>query len=49
MIYSDVTVKRGGECNTDHQFLHASMRLVLRSLKKRAGMNEARGMMCQGW
>ena len=40
---SDVTVKRGAECNTDHQFLNASVRITWRSLKKRAGMNEGKG------
>ena len=25
-MYSDVTVKRGAECNTDYQFLHASVK-----------------------
>ena len=39
---SDVTVKRGAECNTDHQFLHASVRMAWRGLKKRAGMNEGK-------
>ena len=31
---SDVTMKRGAECNTDHQFLCASVRMAWRSLKK---------------
>ena len=39
-ICSDVTVKRSAECNTNHQFLHASVRMSWRGLKKRAGMNE---------
>ena len=39
---SDVTVKRGAECNTDHHFLHASVRMAWRGLKKRAGMNEGK-------
>ena len=34
---SDVTVKRGAECNTDHQSLRASVRMAWRSIKKRAG------------
>ena len=29
-MYSDVTVKRGAECNTDHQFLRASVRIAWR-------------------
>ena len=33
-MWSDVTVKRGGECNTDHQFLRASVRMVWRGRKK---------------
>ena len=32
---SDVTVKRGAEYNTDHQFLHASVRMGWRGLKKK--------------
>ena len=39
---SDVTVKRGAVCNTDHQFLRASMRMAWRGVKKRAGMNEGK-------
>ena len=39
---SDVTGKRGAECNTDHQFLRASVRMAWRGLKKRAGMNEGK-------
>ena len=39
---SDVTVKRGAECNTDHQFLCASVIMAWRGLKKRAGMNEGK-------
>ena len=39
---SDVTVKRGAKCNTDHQFLHASVRMAWRGLKKIAGMNEGK-------
>ena len=39
---SDITVKRGAECNTDHQFLHASLRMAWMGLKKRAGMNEGK-------
>ena len=27
-MYSDVTVKRGAECNTDHQFLRASVKMA---------------------
>ena len=38
--YSDETVKSSEVCNTDHQFLHASVRMAWRHLKKRAGMNE---------
>ena len=41
-MWSDVTVKRGAECNTDHQFLYASVRMAWRDLKKRAGMNEGK-------
>ena len=39
---SDVTVKRDAKCNTDHQFLRASVRMAWRDLKKRAGMNEGK-------
>ena len=39
---SDVTGKRGAECNTDHQFLCASVRMAWRGLKKRAEMNEGK-------
>ena len=39
---SDVTGKRGAECNTNHQFLRASVRMAWRGLKKRAGMNEGK-------
>ena len=35
-------MKRGAEYNTDHPFLHASVRMAWRSLKKRAGMNEGK-------
>ena len=38
----DVTVKRGAECNTEHQFLRASDRMAWRGLKKRAGMNDGK-------
>ena len=37
-MYSDVTGKRGVECNTDHQFLLANVRMAWRGLKKRAGI-----------
>ena len=39
---SDFTVKRVGQCNTDHQFLRASVRMAWRDLMKRAGMNEGK-------
>ena len=37
---SDITVKSGAECNTDNQFLRASVRMACRGLKKSTGMNE---------
>ena len=39
---SDITGKRGAECNTDHQFLRARVRMAWRGLKKRAGINEVK-------
>ena len=39
-ICSDITVKRGAESNTDHQFMNGSVRIAWRGLNRRAGMNE---------
>ena len=35
-------VKRGANCDTDHQFLCASVRMAWQGLKKIAGMNEGK-------
>ena len=45
---SDVTGKRGAECNTD-QFLHASVRMAWRVSRREQEWMRARGMICQGW
>ena len=41
-MYSDITVRRGAKCNTDHEFLCASVKMAWRGLKKRAGINEGK-------
>ncbi len=48
-ICSDVTVKRGAEFNTDHQFLRASVRMAWRVSRREQEWMKARGIMCQGW